>query len=184
MNATINFLKNRQRALTTTQKRDKRFFYIGLATLGVIFLLFLAALGTQLYFTFQVRTVQASTETFKQTIEAQESNERSFLVFNAKVKALADIFKGRSNKQEAIRYFSSLFGDDVLMSDISYDQTSGILSFTLQSANVFTLERVFTILKSEAVVTRFSQVSSSGLRRSTDGSYQMTVTVVLTEEAK
>lgn len=91
-------------------------------------------------------------------------------------------FVKRQDKQDAIKYFTKVFGPDVVVEKIAYDASSQLLAFGLRAADVFILERVFQVLAETADSKKFTQVSKSDLQRGGQASYRMQITVVLAEE--
>lgn len=115
-------------------------------------------------------------------VRSQEDSEKSYVIFAAKLNVLSQLFAQRRDKQEALEYFTTLFGSDVLVSDVAYDADSGVLTLGLKANNIFTLQTVFEQLRSEEVKSQFTSVTTSELRRDDQGSYQTTVTIALKEE--
>ncbi len=179
MSEGVNFVKNRRRALTKLQQLDQKWFKYAGAVLAVILILFIASIGARLALTFNVKTIKDDQNRFRQLVVDQEENERSFVIFVAKIKSLVDLFNKRRDKQAAIQFFTGNFDTDVLVSNITYDADESILAFGLESKDVFTLEKVFQTVQSPTVKDQFEQVKLSELKRSTDGKYRLLVTVVL-----
>lgn len=175
----INFLKSRRKQLTDRQQRDRRFFQYAAIGLGIIFTLFVVALGVRLWLAYSIGGLQTRQEQLKQQIASLEDNERSYVIFVTKLQILTDLFGQRKNKQEAITYFSSLFDDRVLIKDITYQAEDNLLAFGVEANSVFTLEEVFSRLSDPEVKERFAELNRSELKRDVDGSYSIQVTVVL-----
>ena len=95
---------------------------------------------------------------------------------------LSGVFQKRKDKQEAISYFSQIFGPDVIIEKIAYDADSQLLSFRLMAADIFTLEKVFELLSTQQSTQKFSSLTKSSLKRTNSGIYQMQITVVMGEE--
>ena len=179
MPESVNFVKHRRKLLTKRQQQDQHIFKYVAMGLGVIFVMFVLAVAARLYLAYSLSQVLAKQGQFKQLVITQESNERAYVVFASKIKTLVDLFAKRRDKQEAISYFSSAFGNNVLISNISYEEDGSILSLGLESDDVFVLEEVFNNLNSQTVKDQFQQLTLSELKRSADGKYKVTVTVVL-----
>jgi hypothetical protein len=175
----VNFVKHRRKALTKRQHLDQQLFRWAAVVLTVVFIGFLGALGSRLALTFNVKTIKDKQDQFRREVIGQEENEKSFVIFIAKINSLADLFTKRRDKQEAIQFFTGNFDTDVLVSDISYDADDSILAFGLESRDVFTLEKVFQTVQSSTVKEKFQQIKLSDLKRGPDGRYRLAVTVVL-----
>lgn len=180
MSKTINFVGERRKKLDLTQRKDyeilKKVVYVFVA----VFAVFLIALGTRLYYVFQVRGVLDEQDTIRQVISSQQQTELDYNVFAQKLKQLTELFGVRKDKQEAFEFFSQVFGPEVIISEIDYSSSSNdILQFTVQAPSVFVMEQVFETLDSPEVKGKFAGISKSGLSRSGQASYNLTLTVIL-----
>lgn len=178
----INFVRQRVRQLTQAEARDKKIFRILAIVAGVLFLFFGGVFGYKLYLNSELEKVQTAQESYLQLISTQEEQEKSFVVFVHKIRTLAQIFETRQSKQAAIEYFSQVFGDEVTIARMAYDASSGLLAFSLQAKDVFTLNEVFSVIDSEQTLQSFSSLSKSGLQRSDTGTYQLQVSVLLGDQ--
>lgn len=181
MSKHINFVSARRKTLTKHQERDRKWFgWTTKMVLGV-FGVFLLALGIRLFFMYQLKVVVDAQQVTRQAIVANEAIEREYTIFAHKLKQLSTIFIRRQNKQEALRFFNDLFGSEVKVSEIIYssDGNEDILTFTLRAQSVFTLDEIFDKLNSPEVLNRFNNIEKESLRRSSDGSYGIQITLVL-----
>jgi len=176
---TINFLRERRRKLTKQQIVDKQLYKVGLIVFSVSAALLVIAGGARLTVAYLINQATARQNTLMQIIKEQESNERAYLVFSAKLRTLVELLAKRQDKQEAITFFSTVFDQGVLVSNVTYQGDKSLLTFGLQAADVFTLERVIETLKSEQVKNQFQSVSTDAMSRNDKGEYQTTVTVML-----
>ncbi len=181
MSRDINFLRERRKLLSKFQKRDKKIFYVSLAIFGGSLFVFLVLFGINIFFDRRLSSILAAKDQAKQTILSHEDTEKTFLITVNKLKVLVELEKERKNKQEAIQYFSKVFGSDVLVKQIEYDGVDSLLTFRLSSRDVFVLEGVFEKLKDPEVDEKFQQVTASNLRRTDRGNYEMSVAVVMGE---
>jgi Tfp pilus assembly protein PilN len=115
----------------------------------------------------------------KQSLVDNQSLEVTYFVFSNKLKAIAEIFDQRNNKQQAINYLSNLFGDQVFINGVTYDGTAQVLSLNLTSTNIFDLEALITSLNNPEVKANFSSLTKSNVRRNEDGSYNLKLTLEL-----
>lgn len=181
MPLTINFVRDRRRQLSKQELREQVWFRYSLMGFGVVVAVCLVAVGVRLFLGFQVRQVIARQDQLKVSLTSQEDVEKSYILFFQKLRVLKDLFNQKSNKQEAINFFGTIFGPDVLIQEINYLAEDAILSFGLRANDVFVLDRVFNTLNSTPVKEQFVAVNKSDLRRQDDGTYMMTVTVQLKE---
>ena len=176
----INFVANRRKRLTSEQKRDEQWFTYALIAVSSIFVVFLLSVGVRFFFVHQLSTLEEEQRNTRLAIESQETVEKEYTVFAHKLRALSDLFGKRQDKQEAMLYFSQVFGPQVIISGIEYSESDdSIVSFTLNAPSVFDLENVFTILESDEVKENYSKVYKSGLGRGESGAYSLKLTIVL-----
>ncbi len=180
--ADINFVRQRLKKLTKLEKKDKETFRLVAISTSVLLLILAVILGYKLYLTSQLKEVESSRENFLSRIKKQEEREKSFVLFVNKLRVLSGVFQKRKDKQEAISYFSQIFGPDVIIEKIAYDAESQLLSFRLMAADIFTLEKVFELLSTQQSTQKFSSLTKSSLKRTSSGIYQMQITVVIGEE--
>jgi hypothetical protein len=169
----INFLSTQHRKGTEQQKRDRQWFKWSLFGLGGVIVVLLAAIGSSFFLQYQVGRAKNSEEV-----------EKSAVVLAKKVSILKILFDERQDKQQAIEYFSNLFGDNVVLKDITYQASEGILSLRVQAFSVFELERVFALLQQEETTSRYATVATSDLRRDQEGAYAMNLTIDLAKAAE
>jgi hypothetical protein len=181
---TINFLKDRQKRLSKQEQLDYSIWRYALMGFTGVVVVVLIVVSTNFYFQYKLRQIKADQDRLRKVVLSQEDIERSYVIFANKLKVLRELLDKRSDKREAINYFSSLFGPGVLIREIEYDADEGILSFGLRADSVFVLDRVFELLSAPELQTKFSQVTKSELGRSSEGMYDLKVTVVLVEKAQ
>jgi len=180
--ADINFVRQRLKKLTKLEKKDKETFKTAAIVTSVLLLVLAFLLGYKLYLVSQFNGIKSSQNNFLSRIKKQEEREKSFVLFVNKLRVLSSIFQKRKNKQEAIVYFSQVFGSDVTIERIVYDADSQLLTFRLMAADIFTLEKVFELLSTEQSIKKFSSLTKSNLQRTSSGIYQMQITVVMEGE--
>lgn len=180
----INFLSQRQAKLSKVDKQDliyRRWTLIGFV---VAIGFFLVAAGVNIWLNSRFQQVSTQQKTLSNQIEDDEPVEVSFLIFSQKLKSVREIYENRSNKQQAIDYFSNLFGDQVFLSGMNYGGEGNELTLRLTSENIFAFENTLDVLDSQAVSQTFSSVTKSGLRRDDSGSYSLDLAVELKKEGE
>lgn len=184
MAKSINFVGDRRKKLTTAQKKDKKILKIAINVLIIVFAIFLIVVGVRFFFVFQVRSVKDSQADVRSRILANEDVERDYILFAQKLKKLSTFFGRRKDKQEALVFFSEVFGDDVVVSGIDYSSADeDVVSFTIKAPNVFVMERVFETIESDAVRSTYPEIQKSSMRRSATGNYTVSLSVILTNQA-
>lgn len=179
MSRSINFVQARQKQLSQATIKDKRLRSIAAVVFAISLGLFIISLIVRFLVQQTLSTVQARQEQVKNAISSQESVERDYTLFIYKLQSLTKLFEERKDKQEAISYFADIFGDDVTIKGVDYSAEEQQLMLTLQAKDVFTLESVYSIFTNPNFNEQYTNVKKSGLRRDSDGSYIMDVTVNL-----
>lgn len=183
MARSINFVRDRRRKLTKTEQRDKQLFVYALYLLGAVFGVFLLVLAARMFMVFQVKSIKDQQADTRAAILAREDVEKSYTIFANKLTILTELYNKRKAKQDALEFFGSVFGPDVIVSQLTYSQESEALSFVLTTQSVFILEGVFDTLRSQQVISRYPAIQKAGLRRSSDGTYGMKLSIMLGEDA-
>ncbi len=179
MPRSINFVRERQRRLTQLEIRDRALLrWVVMVFIGVVVAV-VVTVGIRFFFVYRVTKTSTDQQTLRKGIESKETIEKSFTVFTYKLKALTDLFGKRKEKQEALEYFSSLFGPDVIIRQLSYNESDEVLHFTLESKNVFVLEEVFSKMSSQEVKTKYPTIVNESLIRANTAKYSMNVKITL-----
>lgn len=176
----INFVGERRKKLTQAQKQDRKFMKISINVLIGVFAIFLIIIGARFYFVFQVKNIQDTQTEIRNRILTNEPVEKEYIIFAQKLKQLSVFFGRRKDKQEALIFFSEVFGDDVIVSGIDYSSADeDTVSFTIKAPNIFVMERVFNTLEQERVTSVYPNIQKSSMRRSVTGNYTIDLSVVL-----
>lgn len=181
MSREINFVQSRRKQLTKHQESDLKIFKISGAIFGVLIVVFLITLGVDFYLKFQLKSVIDQEKKMEAEILSNGLIEQSILITSEKLKVLSELFDQRYDKQAAIEYFSSIFGQEVLIKDINYEADEKILSLRLQASSIFILEQAFVQLANPEVESKFGLVNKSELIRNDRGRYSMAITLSLSE---
>lgn len=184
MARTINFVRERRRTLSHQEEEDKKVLKYATWALFGLGAVILLVVGARLFLLYQIQAMQAEQKSVQQLIAQKAQVEEQYTIFANKLKILTELFGKRKEKQEALVYFSNLFGEDVIISQLSYTAGEEILSFVLQSTSIFTMEEVFNIISSDEVKARYPMIKKNSLRRGSDGTYGMQVTLVFNETPK
>lgn len=179
----INFVRDRRRKLNKTEELDRKLFVYSLYGLGIVVGVFLFVFAARLAMVFQVKSIKDKQENTRQAILAREDIEKSYTIFANKLTILTELYNKRKAKQDALEFFGSIFGPDVLISQLNYSQETEALTFVVTTQSVFVLESVFDTLTSEQVLTPYPSIEKAGLRRDRDGTYDMKLSILLSEDA-
>lgn len=179
MSRQINFLAERRKGLTKVELQDRKIIRVASIVFGSVFVVFLLIFGIRFYFDRQLFQVREAQKTARAQILNDQAIERSFVIFVYKLTALANLTQDRQQKNEALNFFSNLFGEDVLITQMTFLEKERILSLKIRSDSVFTLRRVFDLLSTEPVQAQFASVNPSDLLRTPQGDYEMIITAVV-----
>ena len=183
MSQSINFVGDRRKRLNKTQKHDKKIMNIMINVLVAFFIIFLVVIGLRLFYVYKVKSVKDEQKDVRNVILSHEGIEKDYIIFAQKLKKLSVFFGKRKDKQEALIFFSKVFGEDVIVSGIDYSSAEeDVVSFTIKTPNVFVMERVFNTLDEDTVTSQYPDISKSNMRRSSSGNYTISLSVVLVDK--
>lgn len=180
--AEINFLSQRRSIVTRTDQQDLKLKKYALIGFGIAVTVFFVSAGANIFFTNRLNQLATQNKAVTDQIAQDEPVEINFLVFAQKLKSVQEIYENRSNKQQAIDFFSNIFGGQVFLSGMSYEEGENALSLRLTSEDVFAFDNTLAILDSEEVKNVFSGVEKSSLRRDENGTYSLDISVELKTE--
>lgn len=175
----INFLGKRGSLYQKHVAEDHRLFQIALASFGVTVIILLALVGFNIYLASTLQGVVKKQNDTKQSIVTNQTVEAAYLLFSHKLKAIAEIFEKRNNKQQAINYLNELFSENGFIGGVNYDGEEQILSLTVDSTNIFQLDELVKKLDSPEVKSNFASLNRSNMSRSNEGKYSMKLTIQL-----
>jgi hypothetical protein len=175
----INFLSERRRTITKQEKLDKRLVKMAAIFLSMVLVVVTVVLGTTLYIQSRLRQVQAQQQTIRGQITDGRATEEAFVIFVRKLTSLAQLDQARQDKRDTIAYFSTIFGQNVFVQSIEFDQKNKLLIFRIQSDDVFALKNVLNVVNSADVAQKFQSVNPSDLARMSDGTYQLSIAVAI-----
>jgi len=175
----INFVRERQQKVAQVGVLDQRILLVTIIVFAILLLLSLGVAGTRWWFGGQVRTVMTQQKAQESAIVQQQPIEESYTVFAHKLRVLRDLFGNRKNKQNSIAFFSKYFGSEVIVSQISYSSEDEVLTFVLDSKDIFVMNNVFEKLQSQELRSLYPTLQYGGLSRAQTGRYSLKLTVSL-----
>ncbi len=179
MTRNINFVRERQRKLSQLEIQDRRVFRIVAISFVGVLCAVAVTLGARFFFLYKVNKLTEDQKAMRNSIASKESIEKSFTVFSYKLRTLTDLFGKRKEKQEALAYFSTLFGPDVSIRQLSYSGEDEMLHFTLEAKSVFVLDEVLIKMSSPEVKEKYPTIQKESLQRGKNAKYSMAVTIAL-----
>src|SRR5688572_18916140 len=182
MSRQINFLAERRKSLTKTEQEDRRIIRIVSIFFGTVFTVFLIVFGIRFYFDRQLFQVEAAQKNARSQILNNEATERSFVIFVYKLNALVNLTQDKQEKNQALNFFSNLFGPNVFVTQMSFLEKERILSLKIESDSIFSLREVLNLLNSPEVRVQFISVNPSDLVRTARGDYEMVITAVVKDQ--
>ncbi len=175
----INFLVNRVNQKDKQKERDKKIFRLSTYVLLAIFLLMVATVTFKLINNLKINNAEKKIKEYKESILGQEETEINYLIFVNKIKVISEIYQKRSNKQEAMNYFSNAFTGKAEIIGMNYQEDQGGLVLQLNSDNVFQLQEVNEILDSDNLRQQYQNLEKSILTRTELGNYKLTLKLEL-----
>lgn len=176
----INFVNDRRKVLSEVEEKDKKKLKIAGGVASFLVFLLLIAFGLDYYFNFEINKLTAEQNRVRSAIMSQAQIEQEYSIFANKLQKLAVFFGRRKDKQEALVFFSDVFGQDVVVSGIDYSSADeDLVSFTIQSKNIFAMENAFKILEDPEILKKYQKISKSSLSRNTTGAYSLDLVIVL-----
>ena len=177
MSSSINFLRQRQRELTTAVVSDRKYVRWMSYILGIVVTVAAVIFGFDFFLQRSIDRVEAENTQVSAELQQHAEIESLYLQLAEKVGEIDKILTGRIEKRLVLQFFTSLFlTDELSLNEIAFE-SSDVLQFTLVSTNVFTLEKALDELESPEVQNRFVSLSTTDLVRTDDGKYSMKVSV-------
>jgi hypothetical protein len=181
MSRQINFLAERQKGISKQQQQDMRSLRLFAVVLGFACVTASIIYGLFFFYTYRFTTIKTQEKAIRNQIVGNQENEAAFVVYARKLATLTTIYKDRQDKNNIISYFSELFGNDVIITGIDFDQKDKLLHFKVKSNDVFVFQRVLAVANSEQVKNDFPTLGLSTLSRKEDASYEVTISVPITK---
>lgn len=178
----INFLANRVNQKDKQRKYDVKLFRISTYVLITMVVTMVLTFSFKLYNTLKISSIEKKIKEHKASILAQETTEINYLIFVNKIKVISEIYQKRSNKQEAMNYFSDALRNKADVIGMNYQEDQGGLILQLSSDNIFRLQEVNSILDSTDLRQQYQNIEKSVLSRTDNGSYKLTLKLELKKE--
>lgn len=175
----INFVLDRRRQLSASQSKDMRLFRQSLLVLGLTIMVLVGLLVSRLALSQVTKSVKSEQQRLRGTLTQQSAFEAQYLTFIEKLQLITRLFGERADKQAALSFFKTLFGDSVQIAGLQYEDVSQELTFSIRVPNVFMLDGVFAKLTSEELRQNYPRIEKKNLSRSSDGSYNLQLLVKL-----
>ena len=175
----INFLANRRSLKDKQKEQDKKLFRISTYVIGAILFLTVAAFAGKFFINLKIKQAGEDISKYRTTILTKENTELSYLIFVNKLSAISEIYKKRSDKQEAMNYFSEICADSADVVGMGYQEEEGGLVLQLSNDEVFKLEQTIETLDSEEVRKKYPNIQKSVLNRGELGEYKLTLQLEL-----
>lgn len=175
----INFFSNRVNQKGKQKKQDAKIFHISSYILVGLILVMIGAFVFKFYNNLQISNTNKKIKENRESILGQENVELNYLIFVNKIKVISEIYQKRSNKQEAMNYFSEAFIGRADIIGMNYQADQGGLILQLSSNNVFKLQETNDLLDSEELRQQYQNIEKSALSRTNLGNYKLTLKLEL-----
>lgn len=175
----INFLANRVSQKNKQKAIDAKLFRISSYILVTVTILMVSIFAFKLFNNIKINSTEKKIAEYKDSILSQEKIEINYLIFVNKLKVISEIYQKRSNKQEAMNYFSNAFNGIAEIIGMNYQEEQGGLILQISSDNVFKLEEANKILNSNDLRNQYQNLEKNVLTRTDSGSYKLTLKLEL-----
>lgn len=175
----INFLANRVSQKSKQKAIDVKIFHISTYVLIGVIILMVGTFAFKLFNNLKINNAEKKIAEYKNSILSQETIEINYLIFVNKLKVISEIYQKRSNKQEAMNYFSNAFDGVAEIIGMNYEEEQGGLILQISSENVFKLEETNKILNSNDLRSQYQNIEKNVLARTDLGSYKLTLKLEL-----
>lgn len=171
----INFFATKQSKKERQKKQDIQLFKISTYFLAATIVFAVGMSGFRLFINWQTQQLDKQIATYKASILAKENVEVSYLIYVNKIKAISEIYESRSDKQDAMNYFTDSFQNLADITGMNYEVKEGGLTLQLSNDTVFKLEKSLALLDSDEIKNHYKSISRNILSRSENGSYRLTI---------
>lgn len=175
----INFFSNRVNQKGKQKKQDAKIFRISSYVLIGLVLIMIGTFIFKFYNNLQISNTNKKIKENRESILGQENVELNYLIFVNKIKVISEIYQKRSNKQEAMNYFSEAFVGKADIVGMNYQEEQGGLILQLSSDNVFKLQETNDLLDSIELRKQYQNIEKSALSRTNLGSYKLSLKLEL-----
>lgn len=175
----INFFSNRVNQKVKQKKQDAKIFRLSSYILSALILIMVGAFVFKFYTNLQISNTNKKIKENRESILGQEDVELNYLIFVNKIKVISEIYQKRSNKQEAMSYFTNTFSGKAEIIGMNYQEDQGGLILQLSNDNVFTLQEVNELLDSQDLRQQYQNIEKSALNRTDLGNYKLTLKLEL-----
>jgi len=173
----INFLKDRRAEIKDKRKKDRKTLQYGLIVFGICFVAFLGVSSYRIVLKVSFNKIIKQQDEEKIIIDDHLATELEYKLLSYKLKTVKQVFDERSNKQEAIRFFTLLLADTTYSKGISYEEKK--LTLKLLTRNIFTLEETLDLIASKEVTEKYSKIKQQEIIRNDDGTYSVELIIDL-----
>ena len=180
MYSNVNFLKEHNRLQEQILVRDQKIAFWSSVALGLCFVLSLSVFFYNLYLSSQRQLVETEYETTVAEIKKQNTTVANFSNINKKIKIIAELFKKRGNKWDAITYIYSLLPAGSVINSVDLkDGLASLLEMTIESNSIFAFDALSERFNRQDVRTSGYSFAFGTLSRGKDGKYRMSIVVTL-----
>jgi hypothetical protein len=177
----INFLRQRRKQFTQTQKSDVRYAKILGGVMGVVVVAAAVVFVIDFFVKRQLTEVKEQEREYQRQIAQQAAVEQEYLILAKKFVAIKEILEGKTQKQQALEYFIALFAkSNITLSEMDLTDDN-ILHFHVSAVSIFDYRQLLTAIESAEVRLVYPQIGVSDLARAKAGDYTSIVSVQLVD---
>ncbi len=173
MKKEINFLLHYKKKIEKIKTGDRKPFQTTIVFLLVCVSVLAAMFFVKDYFQKRLNEVMIAQENYKAKIEKKQKEEEEYLIFFAKISMIADILIKRYDGMEKVVFVNDIKSETLKIRNIDYDFYDRLISITVETENIFTLEDLFNRFDEEKVKMNFAKIKKESLVRMSDGKYSL-----------
>lgn len=169
----INFAKTSEKKTDVLALDKKIATYTGIG-LVVFLIVFVVALILNFTIVGGHKRILTSIEEAKKQISALSDEEAKYLMFVEKIQLLSGIQEDRKARKEALDFLNTLLPEEDVMTRVQLDQQAKIITFAVETPDVFAFSRFLAILFSDDVKGKTAFIiNTKNVNRDGEGAYTL-----------
>jgi hypothetical protein len=175
----VNFIRDQRVRLNRQIEKDKVYSRYAAWGVAIFMIVLIAVVSIEFLMSLQEQKITASISDTKTRLSGLSTLESEYLVYAQKLKLMYALDTARAAKQEATTFFYQLVPTTDVLQTITTDndQQKPIITFQIQSPDVFGLLSTLQIFSAQNVTDKGYLIQTKSLTRSDDGTYSFSGTL-------
>jgi len=179
----LNFLRQRRHKLAALRKQDKVFLYVSAAIFSVIVVVAVVLAGYLYLQKQKYQEINQADTQITRTLSQLVNEEAAYLIYSNRLKTLATMWTKRGSQQKTLAFLAELALPNVSYQQITFDQSSRLLQFSVLTGDYFAFEDFVSKVKTPEIQARIESFSVGSVRRNDEGKYTFSVDMTLKEQS-